>query len=130
MTIDLWMLVASTLLCLLIPFITLAGLGQTAGGTTWGFGNRDTVLEVAPWIGRVRRAHANLVENLAPFAVLVLVAHVAGKANATTAMGAELFLIARIAHLIVYAAGIPVLRTLVFSVGALGEVMILLQLFR
>jgi len=71
-----------------------------------------------------------MVENLAPFAALVLVAHVAGKANATTAMGAELFVIARIAHLIVYVAGIPVLRTVVFSVGTLGEVMILLQLLR
>ena len=130
MTVDLWMLVAATMLCLLIPFVSLAGLMQTPGGTTWGFGNRDTPLEVASWVNRARRAHSNMVENLAPFAALVLVAHVAGKANATTAMGAELFVIARIAHLIVYVAGIPVLRTVVFSVGTLGEVMILLQLFR
>jgi uncharacterized MAPEG superfamily protein len=130
MTIDLWMLVASTVLCLLIPFVSLTGLTLTPGGTVWGFGNRDTPLEVALWVARARRAHANMVENLAPFAVLVLVAHVAGKANATTALGAELFLIARIAHLIVYTVGIPVLRTIVFSVGTLGEVMILLQLFR
>jgi uncharacterized MAPEG superfamily protein len=130
MTVDLWMLVAATVLCLLIPFVSLAGLMQTPGGTTWGFGNRDTPLEVALWVNRARRAHSNMVENLAPFAALVLVAHVAGKANATTAMGAELFVVARIAHLIVYVVGIPVLRTVVFSVGTLGEVMILLQLFR
>ncbi len=129
MTTDLWMVVAAAVLCLMIPFVSLAGLARTPGGTVWGFGNRDTALAVAPWIGRVRRAHANLVENLAPFAALVLVAHVAGKANATTAVGAELFLAARIAHLIVYVVGIPVLRTLVFSVGALGEVLILLQLW-
>lgn len=129
MTTDLWMLVASTVLCLLIPFVSLAGLMRTPGGSAWGFGNRDAPLEVAPWVGRARRAHANMVENLAPFAALVLVAHVAGKANATTAMGAELFVIARIAHLVVYVIGIPVLRTLIFSVGALGEVLILLQLF-
>ena len=130
MTTDLWMLIASSLLCVSIPFVTLAGLAQTAGGTAWGFGNRDTHLEVAPWIGRARRAHANMVENLAPFAALVLVAHVTGKANGTTALGAELFFLARVAHLIVYLAGIPVLRTLVFSVGALGEILILIQLFR
>jgi uncharacterized MAPEG superfamily protein len=129
MTTDLWMLVWSTMLCLSIPFITLAGLMQTPGGTAWGFGNRDAPLEVPPWVGRARRAHANLVENLAPFAALVLVAHVAGKANATTALGAQLFLAARIGHLIVYLLGIPVLRTLVFSVGAFGEILILLQLF-
>jgi len=38
------------------------------------------------------RAH-NMLENLALFASLVLVAQVAGKANATTALGAELFLL-------------------------------------
>ncbi len=130
MTTDLWMLVWSTMLCLSIPFITLAGLMQTPGGTAWGFGNRDAPLEVPPWVGRARRAHANLAENLAPFAALVLVAHVAGKANATTALGAQLFLVGRIAHLIVYLLGIPVLRTLVFSVAAFGEILILLQLFR
>lgn len=130
MTIDLWMLVWSALLCLSIPVVTLAGLMQTPGGAAWGLGNRDTTLEVAPWVGRTRRAHANLVENLAPFAALVLVAHVAGKANATTALGAELFLVGRIAHLIVYMLGIPVLRTLVFGVGVFGEILILLQLFR
>ena len=130
MTTDLWMLVWSTVLCLSIPFITLAGLATTPGGSEWGFGNRDTHLEVAPWVGRSRRAHHNLVENLAPFAVLVLVAQVTGKANGTTALGSELFFAARIVHLLVYLAGIPVLRTLVFTVGAIGEVMILLQLFR
>src|SRR6185369_13734346 len=52
MTVDLWMLVAATVLCLLIPFVSLAGLMQTPGGTTWGFGNRDTPLEVALWVNR------------------------------------------------------------------------------
>jgi uncharacterized MAPEG superfamily protein len=130
MTIDLWMLVASALLCLSIPVISLVGLMQTPGGTAWGLGNRDTPHEVAAWVGRTRRAHANLVENLAPFAALVLVAHVAGKADATTALGAQLFLAGRIAHLIVYMLGIPVLRTLVFGVAVFGEILILLQLFR
>jgi uncharacterized MAPEG superfamily protein len=129
MTIDLWMLVASALLCVLIPNISLVGLLQTPGGATWGFGNRDTPHPVAPWVDRTRRAHTNLVENLAPFAVLVLVAHVAGKANGMTALGAQLFLISRVLHLLVYMAGIPVLRTLVFALGSIGEILILIQLF-
>ncbi len=129
MTIDLWMLVASAFLCVFIPNISLVGLVQTPGGSTWGFGNRDTPLKVAPWVERTRRAHMNLVENLAPFAVLVLVAHVAGKANGMTALGSELFLISRILHLLVYIAGIPVLRTIVFAIGSIGEILILIQLF-
>ncbi len=129
MTIDLWMLVASALLCLSIPYIGLVGLARTPGGMGWGLGNRDVVLAVPAWVERIRRAHANMAENLAPFAVLVLVAHVTGKANGTTALGAELFFLGRVAHLLVYAAGIPVVRTLVFGVALLGEILILTQLF-
>ena len=130
MTIDLWMLVASGLLCLTIPFIYLAGRSQTPGGTEWGFGNRDTRLAVPAWTARAERAHANLVENLTPFAIVVLTAHVTGKANATTALGAELFFAGRLAHVIVYTAGITYVRTGVFFVAAVGELLILLQLFR
>ena len=130
MTVDLWMLVASGLLCVLIPFIYLAGRAQTPGGTEWGFGNRDTPLAVPAWTARAERAHANLVENLTPFAILVLTAHVAGKANTTTALGAELFFAGRVAHLIVYTAGIKYVRTAVFFVASVGEILILLQLFR
>jgi uncharacterized MAPEG superfamily protein len=129
MTIDLWMLVASALLCLLIPGIYLAGRAQTPGGTQWGFGNRDTALAVPAWAARAERAHANLVENLTPFAIVVLTAHLTGKANATTAHGAELFFAGRVAHVLVYTAGIPYLRTAVFFVAAVGEIMILMQLF-
>ena len=82
MTTDLWMLTWSAFLCVMVPFVYVGGLGQVPGGLAWGFGNRDKPLELPPWAARAKRAHANLVENLAPFAVLVLVAHVAGKGNA------------------------------------------------
>jgi uncharacterized MAPEG superfamily protein len=60
----------------------------------------------------------------------VLVAQIAGKANATTALGATIFFWGRVAHALVYLAGIPYLRTLVFVVAVAGELMILFQLFR
>ena len=129
MTTELWMLVCSALLCLVIPTVYVAGLALLPGGLLWGLGNRDTALEFPLWVTRARRAHANLVENLAPFAILVLAAHVAGKENATTALGATLFFWARVAHFLVYAAGIPYLRTLAFGIAIIGEVMILTQLF-
>jgi uncharacterized MAPEG superfamily protein len=130
MTIDLWMLVATALLCLLIPTIYVTGRLRTSGGSAWAFGNRDTTLVVPAWAARAERAHANLVENLAPFAILVLTAQVAGKANGTTALGAVMFFAGRVAHVAVYTAGITYLRTAVFFVASIGEVLILLQLFR
>jgi uncharacterized MAPEG superfamily protein len=130
MTTDLSMLVATALLSLLVPVVYLMGRSGVPGGLAWGFGNRDTPLAVPAWTARAERAHANLVENLAPFAILVLVAHVSGHANATTALGAALFFWGRVAHLIVYVLGITVVRTLAFFVGTAGELLILSQLFR
>jgi len=130
MTTDLWMLVLSAVLCLSIPLVSVTGLLAQTGGSAWGFGNRDEPFAVPKWVSRTRRAHANMVENLAPFACLVLVAHLTGKANATTALGAELFFAGRLAHAAVYIAGIPVVRTLVFGVSVVGNVMILMQLLR
>ena len=128
MTTDLWMLVWSAVLCLVTPYPGVTVLLSMPGGSAWGFGNRDYDFTVAPWILRARRAHANMVENLIPFACLVLAAHVAGKANATTAFAAQLFFWSRVAYTLVYMAGIPYLRTIVFSSGVLACFLILLQL--
>ena len=57
--------------------------------------------------GRARRAHLNMIENMVLFTALVLVAAVAGKANATTAMGAMIFFWARLAYAVIYLAGCP-----------------------
>src|SRR5512143_165970 len=115
MTTDLWMLAWSAVLCLVIPYPGIAVLLRMPGGMAWGVGNRDTTFAVPPWLERTRRAHANMVENLVPFACLVLVAHVGGKANARTAFATELFLAARVVYTLVYMAGITPLRTLLFG---------------
>ena len=54
------------------------------------------------------------------FAVVVLVAQVAGVSNDATAMAAALFFYARVAHAIVYAAGWPLIRPLFYFVGLYG----------
>ena len=129
MTTDLAMLVATSLLALAIPVLYLIGRMQVPGGMQWALGNREVPLVVPEWVARAQRAHANLVENLAPFAVLVLTAHLAGRANQWTAYGAALFFVARLAHVGCYTAGLVPLRTLVFFAGTAGEILILLQLF-
>ena len=127
---DLFWLVCTALLSLVLPTIYLVGRVQTPGGQAWAFGNRDTSLAVPGWTARAIRAHDNLTENLAPFAIFVLVAHAAGKSSGTTELGAMIFFFARVAHFLVYTAGIVYLRTFVFFIGTVGEVMILIALFR
>lgn len=78
----------------------------------------------APWAVRAQAAHENAIENLVIFAPLVLVAAATGAASSTTAMSAMVYFFARIAHYVVYTAGIPVLRTLTFAIGAVCQVAI------
>ena len=91
-------------------------------------GNREGFAPAGGWIGRSQRAHVNMVENLLPFAALVLTVVVANKGSSTTALAAQLFFFARLAHAVFYIAGIAWLRTLAFAVGLVGMIMLLAAL--
>ena len=65
---------------------------------------------------RADRACLNAVETFAPFAALVIIAHVSGKANAMTAFRVMSFWM-RLAHAVVYLTTVPYVRTLVFTLG-------------
>jgi uncharacterized MAPEG superfamily protein len=56
------------------------------------------------------------------------VAQIAGRANGTTLLGAELFFWGRLAHWLIYLTGIPWLRTLAWVVSVIGMILIFLQL--
>jgi uncharacterized MAPEG superfamily protein len=77
-----------------------------------------------PWAERARRAHLNAIENLAVFAPLVLVGSIIGVSTKATMLSAQIYVVARLAHYIIYAAGIPVVRTLAFLVGACATLVI------
>lgn len=87
-------------------------------------GNREDVPRFGGWAGRATRAHLNMLESLVLFAILVLVAQAANIHNGNTLLGAELFFWGRVAHAIVYLAGIPWLRTLAWAVSVVGLVML------
>jgi uncharacterized MAPEG superfamily protein len=91
-------------------------------------GNREGLPELAGWAGRAQRAHRNMLENLVLFIALVLIAEIARRTNATTLLGAELFFWGRLAHAVIYVAGLPWLRTLAWAVSVIGLILIFLQL--
>lgn len=117
---------AGLALVMWIPYI-LARLAD------WGLADAVGYPDPRPaerdWAVRARKAHANHVENLAPFAALVLIAELIGASPALTAFGAGLFFWARLVHYIVYAAGVPWARTLAFAAGWLGMVLVFVGLF-
>ena len=69
------------------------------------------------WGKRADRAYVNAIETFAPFAAMVIVAHLAGKANAMTAFWATCYFWLRLAHAVVYLLGIPLVRTIIFTLG-------------
>ena len=57
--------------------ISLLGATQQHGLTTLA-GNRENIGSTSGWAGRAQRAHRNMLENLVLFAILVIVAYIAG----------------------------------------------------
>ena len=120
---DLQYLLLSAILCFVQMLIAATGANTQVGLPALA-GNREDLPDMVGWAGRARRAHLNMIENLVLFAPLVLIAAVAGKANATTAMGAMIFFWARLAYAVIYLIGIPWLRTLAWFVSVIGTAMI------
>ena len=128
MTIELQMLVLSSLLSVALAFPPLIGLVQNHG-LWYGGGNRDEGVSLPTWAKRAERAQWNLLANLPAFAALVLVAAAAGISNEATAWGAQLFFWARLAHAVVYIAGVPYVRTVAFVVSFSGMFRIAREIF-
>ena len=82
------------------------------------------------WANRMMFAHDNAVENLIIFAPLVLILNAADYSSKWTVMACAVYFWARLAHLLVYTFGIPVLRTLTFAVGFIAQVVLALAIFK
>ena len=110
-----------------LQILVAAGL-RTNGNLFLSLGNRGDLPEPSPMAARADRAARNMLENLVLFVALALVAHLADRVTPTALLGAQLFFWGRVAHAIIYIAGIPWLRTAAFAVSVVGLLMIASQL--
>jgi uncharacterized MAPEG superfamily protein len=83
----------------------------------------------SPWAQRLYFAHTNAVENLVLFATLVLILNAMHHSTQSTVIACAVYFWARLAHAIIYAMGVPVLRTLAFTVGFLAQVVLVIAVF-
>ena len=81
------------------------------------------------WAERMMAAHTNAVENLVVFAPLVLITQALNLHTGATAFACALYFWCRLAHVAVYTAGIPLLRTLAFAGGFIAQAMLVLAIF-
>jgi uncharacterized MAPEG superfamily protein len=112
---------------LLSVYIFTATRFKTAQyGRRWNMGARDEALPPPNALtGRTMRAQANFQETF-PVAIVALLGVVlANRTSGLTALGGWIWLAARVVYLPLYAAGIPVIRTLVFIISMVGLGMVM-----
>jgi uncharacterized MAPEG superfamily protein len=123
------MLWASALLGIvhLVLYVVFSG---AAGRTTWAVGARDASGPSMGTVGaRVDRAWRNYLETFSIFAALVLLATATGKHTALIAFGSQLYFYGRVIYLPLYAFGVPVVRTLAWSIATAGIITVLLGIW-
>ena len=119
MTHELIYLLLTAILTTLLWIPVVIGYVSSRGPLT------PAVYKVAPtsplpdWVQRANRAHMNAVENFAPFAAVVLIAHVTAFHTTTTVACAAVYFFARVVHAVIHISGFGHFkaRTLVFAIG-------------
>ena len=127
MTPELTYLVWSAALTVVLVVIAVGGAALQVGVPVL-VDNREDMPTLRGWVGRAERAHHNMLESLVLFAILVIASHLANIHNGLTLLGAQLFFWGRVAHAILYIAGIPWARTAAWTVSIIGLLLIFLQL--
>ena len=106
----------------LFQLVFVSGVRTRAYGTEWNMGARDkTPLERrTALIGRLERAQRNFEESFPLFAAAALAVMVLGRSGELTRLAATAYVVARLLYVPLYAAGVPVIRSLVWAAGALA----------
>ena len=127
MSVELTMLAYSVMLLLILVLIQ-ANAGIRSVGLTPLANSRDGLAPPQGFHARTLRCVDNHREGLTMFAPLVLIAALTHVSSGTTVLGAQLFFYSRVAHAVLYLAGVPMVRPLAWAVGLVGTIMIFVAL--
>jgi uncharacterized MAPEG superfamily protein len=95
-------------------------------GLKWNIGARDEEIPpLNPIAGRLARAQANFFETFPVMAAAILIVSVARLETRWTALGALIWLGARLLYLPLYAFAVQVARSLAWTAALAGIVMVL-----
>ena len=128
MTTELTILGWSVIL-LLIQIILQTQFAVNEFGLPYALSPRDDRKTVkGPVAARAGRVLGNFLETYPAFVGLALAVTVANRAGGLSALGAEIWLIARIVYVPVYLTGVKGLRTAVWAISIVGLVMMVVAL--
>ena len=110
-----------------LQFLLMAIPANLQLGTGYTLGPRDEQQLPSGVPGRLQRALNNHFEGLILFTIAVVLVVLGSASTALTVGCAWAYLAARILYVPAYAAGIPVLRSLIWAVGFLATVVMLVS---
>ena len=115
----------------LVQLLWAAGAARAQQDMKWAAGPRDTPMPIGGGAARLERAFWNFAETFPFFAAAVLAAAVADKLGTNlTVWGATLYVVSRAIYAPLYAAGIPMVRSIIWFASMVGLVMVLVALLR
>ncbi|MDB5418039.1 MAG: hypothetical protein JWP28_2920 [Phenylobacterium sp.] len=128
--VELKLLMAAVIIGLVqIVWAATAGSGGERN-FAWLAGPRDEHRPVSGVAARLDRALKNFLETFPLFAAALIACVIAGKLGTLTLYGAGLYVIARGLYVPLYASGVALVRTLVWTVSVVGIVMVIVAFFR
>jgi uncharacterized MAPEG superfamily protein len=128
--VELKLLMAAVIIGLIQIVWAAAAGGGGERNLAWLMGPRDDAKPVGVVAARLNRALANFLETFPLFAAALLACDFTGKFGPMTYWGALLYVVGRLLYVPIYAAGLPVVRTLVWTVSMVGIVMVIVAFFQ
>lgn len=115
----------------IVQLLWAAGAARGQQNLAWAAGARDEAMPPLTGVaGRLDRAFRNFMETFPFFAAALLAAVVAEKTGPLTMWGSTLYVVGRALYVPIYAAGIRLVRTIVWAAAIVGLLMIVVALFR
>ena len=110
----------------LVHVLVQTAFGNAQLSSRYLLGSRDGPAEARGVLyGRACRALGNYLENFTPFVALALALIVTQRTGGAGAIGATIWILARIAYLPIYVFGIIYVRTLAWGISIVGLVLML-----
>jgi uncharacterized MAPEG superfamily protein len=112
-----------------VHVLVQAGAGNLELPPGYLFTTRDKPATAGGLVfGRATRALANYIENFTPFVALALALIVTQRAGGSGALGATIWILARIVYIPIYLLGVVYVRTAVWGISIVGLLMMLRRL--
>lgn len=128
LSIELKMLLYTAILGI-VHLLAVSTLSTMQRGVKWNISSREQkVSELTGVAARMERAFKNFLETFPFFIAAIIMVQLTQMQNSSSMLGAQMYFWARLLYIPIYAAGITVVRTLVWAVSFIGLIKVLLSL--